>query len=92
MKILQSCMQLEVERSLHSSRSLNKSLSRRILIQRLTRSHSRNYSSSNQRDVSDVEAIMTDLLIAQPSLLNANIVEKRTLSQGVLKKKSEFIR
>ena len=79
MKILQSYMQLEVERSLHSSRSLSKSLGKRTLIQWVTRRHSRNHSSSNQRDASDVEAIIIDLLSNQPSLLDVNSVENRDI-------------
>ena len=79
MKIVQSYMQLEVERSLHSFKSLSKSLSKRTLNQRMTRSHSRNHSSSYQMDASDVEATMIDLLIVQSSLLDANIVENRDI-------------
>ena len=79
MKVVQSYMQLEVGRSLHSSRSLSKSLSRRTLIQRVTRSHSRSHSSLNQRDASDVEATMTDLQSVQPSLPNANFVGNKDI-------------
>ena len=70
---------VEVERRLYSSRSLNKSLIRRTLIQRMTRNHSRNHSSLNQRDALDVEATMTDLLSVQPSLPNANFVENKDI-------------
>ena len=67
------------KRSLHSSRSLSKSLSRRMLIQRVTRSHSRSHSSLNQRDASDVEATMTDLQSFQPILPNANFVGNKDI-------------
>ena len=72
-------LHLEVGRSLHSSRSLSKSLSRRTLIQRVTRSHSRSHSSLNQRDASDVEATMTDLQSVWPSLPNANFVGNKDI-------------